>query len=769
MLRIFAPGFLLGTFLFHELSGLPTVWWLLLWVPCAVMVLWRRTRATMFVSAFSIALIWTCAQSAWQLSQPLPEQFYGKDILVQGYIASLPESETHKQRFDFDVTEILQPGVDFRPRRLRLSWYHSEHIELHAGQEWILSVRIKPARNFANPGAFDYSAWLWQKGIGYTGYVSKHADTQLVSHAVTSYPLQQLRERIRAKLKQHLAHLHFEPVFRALLIGERSDVSPDQWNVLQKTGTIHLMAISGLHVGLVAGFVFLLSRFVWSRITGLSLRLAAPRAASILAFLSAIIYAALAGFSLPTQRAVIMLGVIMGAVFLQRKTNSFDVLSLALILVLIHDAHAVLSVSFWLSFVAVALIFYMLQFRQRQTGTMHHWLYLQAGISFGLLPFTVYFFQQAPLISPLANLLAIPLVTFVIIPLIMIALVLLFIHPPAAIALFSGAQWVLEYLWMALDGFMKIPFASVTYSTPPAMMFLFVIAGVLVALLPSSIRFRYLAFVLVIPLIFQSHWRPPAGEARLSLLDVGQGLAAVIETKHHLLVFDTGARFSEQFDLGGSVIAPYLIQQGHVSIDKLIISHGDNDHIGGAQTLLSRFPVHQLLTSVPDKLSEHEPTRCVAGMQWRWDDVHIQVLYPDRKDYGIELSENDLSCVLQIRTRSKTFLLTGDIEAEAEARLVARYGEALRSHVLLVPHHGSKTSSTTAFIQQVKPEIALLATGWRNRYHFPHPVVTQRYQLAGSKMYTTAEHGALIYDTQTGRLTPWRAQTQRFWQSRDVD
>lgn len=769
MLRIFAPGFLLGTFLFHELSELPTVWWLLLWVPCAVMVFWRRTRTTMFISAFSISLIWTFAQSAWQLSQPLPEQFYGKDIRVQGHIASLPERETHKQRFDFDVTEILQPGVDFRPRRLRLSWYQSEHVELRTGQEWIVSVRIKPARNFANPGAFDYSAWLWQKGVRYTGYVSNRADTQLVSHVSTNYPLQQLRERIRTELKRSLAHLHFEPVFRALLIGDRSDVSSDQWDVLQKTGTIHLMAISGLHVGLVAGFVFMLSRFAWSRIASLSLRLAAPRAASILAFLSAFSYAALAGFSLPTQRAVIMLGVIMGAVFLQRKTNSFDVLSLALILVLIHDTHAAISVSFWLSFVAVALIFYMLQFQQKQSGTMRHWLYLQTGISLGLLPFTVYFFQQAPLISPLANLLAIPLVTFVIIPLTMIALVLLFIHPPTAIMLFTGAQWVLDYLWMALDGFIKIPFASVTYSTPSIVTLLAVIVGVLVILLPKSIRFRYLAFVLLLPLIFQSHWRPPTGEARLALLDVGQGLAAVIETKNHLLVFDTGARFSEQFDLGGSVIVPYLIQQGHASIDTLVISHGDNDHIGGAQTLLARFPVHQLLTSVPDKLSDHGPLRCVAGMQWSWDDIDIQVLYPDRDDYNIGLRENDLSCVLQIRTRSKTFLLTGDIEAEAEARLVARYGEELRSHVLLVPHHGSKTSSTTAFIQQVKPELALVATGWRNRYHFPHTVVTQRYQLADSKLYTTAEHGALIYDTQTGRLAPWRAQTRRFWQSRDVD
>ena len=769
MLRIFAPGFLLGTFLFHELSVLPSVWWLPVWVLFGCLILWHRNHATILVFALSIAFIWSYTQSAWQLSRPMTEQFYGKDIRVRGFIASLPESEAHKQRFDFDVTEVLQPGVDFRPGRLRLNWYQSENLELHAGQEWIVNIRIKPARNFASPGAFDYSAWLWQKGVRYTGYVSNRTDAQLVSHEIMSYPLQQLRERIRTELKQQLSHLRFEPIFRALLIGDRSDVSPAEWDILQKTGTIHLMAISGLHVGLVAGFVFLLTRLVWSYFPGLSLRLAAPRAASIFALSSAFVYAALAGFSLPTQRALIMLGVFMGAVFLRRKTSSFDVLSLALILVLFHDTHAVLSSSFWLSFVAVALIFYMLQFQRRTTGKLRYWFYLQAGISFGLLPFTVYFFQQAPLISPLANLLAIPLVTFIIIPLAMIALVLLFIHPPTAAVLFSGAQWILEYMWMALDGFMQIPFASVTYSTPTAVTLLVVVVGVLVALLPTSIRFRYLVIVLLIPLVFQMHWHPSEGEARLTVLDVGQGLAAVIETKNHLLVFDTGARFNEQFDLGGAVVVPYLVQQGHASIDKLIISHGDNDHIGGARTLLSRFPVHQLLTSVPDILLEHAPSRCVAGMQWSWDNVHVQVLYPDQKDYSMGLRENDLSCVLQIRANNKTFLLTGDIEAEAESRLVARYGEELRSDVLIVPHHGSKTSSTSAFIQQVKPELALVATGWRNRYYFPHTIVSRRYELAGSKMYTTAEHGALIYDTQTGDLLRWRRQTQRFWQSWDVD
>jgi len=769
MLRIIAPGFLLGTYLFHQLSELPALWWSAAFLLPATVVLWRRHPISYFIAAVAIAFFWSHIQASLQLARPLPESLYGKDLRVRGYVAELPEDHGDKQDFIFDVAEVLQPAQTLRPQRIRLNWYHASGIEVRAGQEWILTIRIKPVRNYANPGAFDYSAWLFQKGIRFSGYINSHADSHLLGHNGLNYPLQQLREYLRTQLKRHLGQLHFEPVFRALLIGDRSDMSDDMWQLLQKTGTVHLMAISGLHIGIVAGFIFVCSRFLWARSNYLTLRLAAPRAAALISLSFAILYSALAGFSLPTQRALIMLAVYMGSVFFQRKTTWTDVLGLGLVLVLVRDTHAVLSISFWLSFIAVALIFYILQFLQDRGNSLKSWLHVQIGISIGLLPVTIYFFQQAPLISPIANLVAIPVVTFVILPLAMFALFVLLIHPQTAVMVFTVAEVAFEYLWQLLDELVQIPHANVSLAIPDQMLLFITMIGVLLVLLPSSFRIRHVALLLILPLLFKSAPRPNDGEARLTLLDVGQGLSAVLETRRHLMIFDTGARLNHHFDLGRAVLVPYLTQRGQSSVDTLIISHGDNDHIGGVHSLLTHLPARQILTSVPAKLSEHGGLRCEAGMQWTWDDVHIEILHPRRQDYDEPLKENDLSCVLQVRTHSRTFLLTGDIEAEAETRLVARFGKDLHSDILIVPHHGSKTSSTPRFIDNVHPQIALVPVGLYNRYRFPHDRIVQRYDDAGAKLYTTARHGALIYDSESGRLQTWRAQQRRFWNNRDVD
>lgn len=764
MIRIIALGVLLGILSLHTFATLPPAWWLLAFIPFVVLLYVRYTTARLFASALAFGFIWAYLHATWQLSGSLPESAYGKDIQVRGFIASLPESAARKLLFEFDVTEVLQPAGLFRPQHVRLSWYEAGDTQLHAGQEWVLTIRLKPARNFANPGMFNYTAWLFQKGIRYTGYVRASEKVKLIGYSPLNYPVQQRRESIRAEFKQNLSALRFEPILRALVIGDRSDINPLTWQILQKTGTVHLMAISGLHIGLIAGFVFALVRFIWSRFPGLCMHLAAPRAAAVMAMLAALGYAALAGFSLPTQRALVMLMVVMLGLAAYRRVNVLDTLSTALVLVLLLDPHATLSASFWLSFTAVALIFFVLQVKRQHPSRLFNWLGLQFAISLGLLPLTILFFQQAPLISPLANLIAIPFVTFFILPVAILGVVVLSIHVDTAVMIFSMLDTAFAWLWRALEWMTQSPYSTMTFATPSLLGLLLASVGVGLLILPRGYAFRYLAFVLFIPLLFPLHAKPMNGEAYVTLLDVGQGLSAVIRTRQHTLVFDSGPRLGQQFDTGAAVVVPYLREQGISRIDILLISHGDNDHIGGADSILSLLPVTQVISSVPERLSRYAPQRCETGMQWVWDEVDIRVVYPEAGDYASGLSENNLSCVLQVRTQSRSFLLTGDIETPAEERLVARYAEALHSDVLLVPHHGSKTSSSAAFIANVAPHSAIFPVGWHNRYHFPHAQVLARYQQAGIEVQTTADRGAITIESETGDIHGFRDEHRQFWE-----
>jgi competence protein ComEC len=302
------------------------------------------------------------------------------------------------------------------------------------------------------------------------------------------------------------------------------------------------------------------------------------------------------------------------------------------------------------------------------------------------------------------------------------------------------------------------------FATPSLLGLLLAGAGVGLLLLPRGYAFRYLAFILFIPLLFPAHAQPKNGEAYMTLLDVGQGLSAVIRTRQHTLVFDSGPRLGRQFDTGAAVVVPYLREQGISRIDILLISHGDNDHIGGADSILSLLPVAQVISSVPERLRRYAPQRCETGMHWVWDAVDIRVIYPQAGDYASDLSENNLSCVLQVRTQSRSFLLTGDIETPAEERLVARYAEALHSDVLIVPHHGSKTSSSAAFLAKVAPRSAIFPVGWHNRYHFPHAQVLERYQQAGIQVHTTANQGAITIESTSGEIHGFRDEHRQFWE-----
>ncbi len=762
MIRIFAPGFLLGAVLLHQQTTLPSPWWLLL-VPFLFFTLYiYRRRWLIIIPALLAGVFWSGVQAGWRLQQAIPGELHGRDVLVTGVVSSLPESTSRRQRFELKIEQVNTPANAFKAQTVRLNWYDTAR-PVRAGQRWQFWLRLKPARNFANPGMFNYTGWLWQKGIRYTGYVRHSEQARLISNIFVDEPLQRWRNAIRERMQQQLGDLQYEPVFRALLIGDRSDMTAEHWHVFQKTGTVHLVAISGLHIGLIAGFVFLLSRYAWSRFPRACLLLAAPRAAAIMSILSALIYAALAGFSLPTQRALIMLSVVMIALIINRRIRSADVLSAALLMVLVFDSFAVLSASFWLSFAAVAVILLVITTRRHSHRKLKTWIDVQLIIGLGLIPFTSLFFQQASLIAPVANAVAIPLVTFIIVPMCFISFVLLMIDHNVGEAVFSWLDTLFGLLWRVLDYLATIPGAAISLSSPTLLAFCLACTGIIMLILPSTLAARFPAMLLLLPLFFSQSRLPGHGEVHMTVLDVGQGLSAVVRTREHVLVFDSGARFSDRFDLGSAVVVPFLRQHGINHIDQLLISHGDNDHIGGSHSIMDAMNIDRISSSVPQQFAGASISRCEAGQRWQWNGVTFTVLHPAAQDYHAGLSENNLSCVIQVQTDKTRILLTGDIEAEAESLLVERYGAALKSDYLLVPHHGSKTSSTPDFTSQVKPKVAIIPVGWRNRYGLPHANVIARYERHAVDWYSTARDGAVMIQTDDETIDTYRPRVRRYW------
>ncbi len=765
MLQSGTLAFLAGILLLQTRAVLPPVWWLYC-LPFAVAgIAINRYRGLTLICCLVTGFLWAQFQANTLIHQRLPTHITHKTLHVRGYVASLPEQLANRTRFEFDIIQIDSPTLTAFPHKVRLSWYSEKSLMLRPGDEWQLNLRLRSPHDFMNPGSFDYNAWLLQQGIVATGYVYGKGNNTLLSHSSWRYPLQTIRFHCLNHLQTALDGVPAASLIKALIIGDRSGITRTDWTVLQHTGTVHLMAISGLHVGMIAGFVFFIVLQIWRQVPRLCLVFPAPKAAAIAAWLAALLYAGLAGFSIPTQRALIMLAVILFSVYLQRTHKPSQVISVALLLVLCRDPFAVLSASFWLSFSAVALIFYLLQIIPRHRSGIAHWWRMQFAISLGLLPLVILFFQQAPLLSPFANLIAIPWVSLLILPLALLSTVLSPLsHTLGQWGLHLAAN-LMHLLQLLLQWAASLKWSLVYLPAPHFVGMCLTLVGIAVLLMPRPIPARYLGLVLCLPVFLPGVNAPAWGNVRLSLLDVGQGLATVVQTAHHTLVFDTGPRFSKTFDTGQAVILPFLHNQHISTVDTLLLSHSDADHIGGTVSLLEGMPVRQIISSVPWILRDMRDTACLAGRQWQWDNVKFEILYPSSAEYAQASTDNNLSCVLQITTATHRLLLTGDIEFPAEARLLARYGEKLRSGILVIPHHGSKTSSTPVFLDAVQPMLALIPAGWHNRFHLPAKVVMARLRSRQLTVLNTATSGAIQIDVGYDlHIRRYRQEHRRYWQ-----
>ena len=765
MLQTGTLAFLAGILLLQTRAVLPPTWWLYC-LPLAIFgLLFSRNRGLTLLCCLAAGFLWAQFQANSLLQQRLPVELIHKSLHVRGVVASLPAHMGDRTRFEFKITAFLSPRLAHYPQKVSLSWYSDTPIALQPGDEWQLTLRLRTPHNFMNPGSFDYSAWLLQKGIVATGYVYSKGENTLLGRSRWRYPMQSLRFYCQTYLQTVLSGVPAAGLINALVIGDRSGISRGEWMALQHTGTVHLMAISGLHIGLIAGFVFFIILQVWRRLPRACLWLPAPKAAAIAAWLAAFLYAGLAGFAIPTQRALIMLAVILLSVFLQRTHKPSQVIAIALLAVLCRDPFAVLSASFWLSFSAVALIYYLLQILPSHTRGIRHWWRMQLAISLGLLPLVILFFQQAPLLSPLTNLIAIPWVSLLVLPLAMLSMLVAPISQGLGSWGLQLAAGLMHVLQQGLQWAASLDWGLIYLPAPHTTSLILAITGILVLILPRAVPARSLGLFLLLPVLLPASNAPAQGDVRLSLLDVGQGLATVVQTARHTLVFDTGPRFSKTFDAGGAVIVPFLRQQHISTIDTLLISHSDMDHIGGARSLLNNMPVRQIISSVPRMLRDARDERCLAGQHWRWDGVDFQILYPSAADFARVSTDNNRSCVLQITTAAQRLLLTGDIEVPAETKLLARYGQKLHSGILVIPHHGSKTSSSPAFLDAVQPALALIPAGWHNRFHLPARVVSARLRARHLTVLNTATAGAILIDVgRTLHVRRYREEHRRYWQ-----
>ncbi|MCZ6802730.1 MAG: DNA internalization-related competence protein ComEC/Rec2 [Proteobacteria bacterium] len=752
-------AFAIGIYCLLQFSFLPPLWVMaflpLLFLQC------RYFPAIRIIFIFYIGFCWALFCAVLETDHYLNPDIEKIDVFIKGTVVSLPEIYGDHIRFLMDINEIKDSNDRwFRsPGIVRLSWYRTQKTP-SPGEIWQLKTRLKRPYGFMNPGGFDYEAWMLRQGIKAIGYVKQDKLNQKMGVA-EYYFIQRLRYKIAHQLKHELDKPLLGLVL-ALSLGDRSQLERKQWEIFTQTGTNHLIAISGLHLGLIAGFIYFLARFFWSRFYFATQRIPAPYFASLMAFAGAFFYAVLAGFALPAQRSLIMISVCLFALFSAKQILIVNVICIAVILVLILDPFAIIAADFWLSFLAVIIILYVTRFRISKRNNLMRWIRLQCLLSIALCPILIFWFKQIPLYSLLANLIAIPVIGFLLVPLILVAMILLFPLPGLSQFLYNIIDRINEVQWSYLEFLSQQNYVIIPVAAPNLLSLALAVIGIIFLLMPRGLPARWLGIIWILPLLFPLTPTLNQGEFDFNLLDVGQGLSAVIQTNRHTLVYDTGAKFSERFNIGDAVLKPYLRYKGINQISLLLISHGDNDHIGGVNAIIENFKIDKILTSVPTQLPVGKSEFCHAGQKWGWDGVDFEILHPQQEN---SFTGNNGSCVLKVASPYGSVLLTGDIERQAEKSLLKNARELIKSDILLVPHHGSRTSSTKMFISAVAPKYAFTATGYRNRFGFPKQDIISRYETHGIETLVSYKTGEISAKFREGglKIDEFRTNNRRFW------
>ena len=754
--------------------------------------------------ALTLGFCWNANYANQRLKNILPSELDGSEFELIGRVDALPQGSTHGVRFAFELEELsAREKIAAFPRRVYLSWspdWKSTNTvpEIIPGQRWKLKVKLKQPYGLLNPHTFDFERWAFQQDYGATGSIRSGQLLDANAIGILDFRLGmelrrwQLREKIQRLLPKDA---RYQGVLIALVLGDQNAIEQDDWRIFNATGIGHLISISGLHVTMLAGVGAIVAARLWRRFS-LPLYIPVGKIAALMGFLTAFIYTWLAGFQIPAQRTMYMVGVVAFALWNGRNPRSFDIWWWALFFVLLLDPMAAYTPGFWLSFGAVAAILYSMKDSKALLGIPTgkgfelHWFdrlktaiseacRVQTVVTLALLPLTFYWFYQTSIVSPIANALAIPLISYIVTP---------FAIAGALLPEWLG-QWLLrlahlsmDYLGVALTEFSSWSWA-VHRSHEPALWALVIASlGVAVAIRPGylidSWRSRLCGVCLSVVLFIPPLHLLKSGEFRATVFDIGQGTAVLIQTATKTLLYDAGPTHGTKDDAGRRVIIPFLMGEGIHQIDRLVISHSDSDHIGGAASMLKEIQFASMMGSLPQdnpllsnlKSRAIQALPCRYGQQWEWDGVLFRVWHPNTKtnfDKTYPMKPNEMSCVIEVSNDLYSFWMTGDVEKYGEAEIVNRLINDQYSQdnhkviIFMAPHHGSKTSSSMDLLEALNPHQAFAQNGHLNRYGHPHPTVTRRYQDLGISFYQTPRTGAQIWDFHQRKLITKNHSDQR--------
>ena len=742
------------------LPGLPAAGWLLV-VLLAGLALLLRGGGCRLAGALLFGIGFTGLHAAHVLRAQLPPTLERRALEVEGRIGELPVHEPRRTRFEFVVDDDASQPPELRGKRIRLGWFEEDmqgRVRLQAGSRWSFPVELRAPTGLRNPGASDGEKHALASRIAATGHVKVPV---LARRLAPPRGIEAWRERMSARIATSVPSASSRYV-RALALGDTRALDETDWSRLRAAGLTHLIAISGFHVGLVAGFFALIGAAVWWLFPGLCRWMPRPFAAGLGAILGACLYAALTGFAVPTLRTAVMIAALVAARCLRRRQRLADTLALGCIVLLLLDPLAVLGAGFWLSFAGVAWLLWCLPADQgpRRWAMLHGFLAAQAVATLGLLPLTVLLFGQASFAGPVANLAAVPWWSLVVVPLALLGVLAETVHAGLGQWPWQAAAWCFDLLWPALARIADSPLAMAWLPEPRWHAWPLAMLSAFWLLLPRGLPGKPLALLLWLPLLCPPRDLPAHGEAELTVIDVGQGLSVLVRTARHSLLYDMGPATIDGFDAGARAVVPALHGLGVRRLDAAMLSHGDNDHAGGWGTVSRAFPVAALLAPEGSPVPGIVP--CRAGQSWQWDGVRIRVLHPAA---WFPYLGNEASCVLRIETAHGNALLTGDIGHLIEAKLLREDPASLRNEVVLVPHHGSAGSSGEDFVAATGARLALVSSGAGNRFGHPRMPVVQRWCEAGAEVVDTARAGAIRVWLRAGglQMQERRASRPRLW------
>ncbi len=766
-----ALGLLAGVATCLWLPQLPRWPWLALALAVGCM-LWFRAGRVRLLGVFLCGFALAGLHAGHVLARQLPMSLEHHDVTLRGRVVDLPQHASRRTRFQFRVDGDATQPTPLRGRLLQLSWYdpgfghappdlHAPRWRVDAGSRWRFKLRLHAPRGLRNAGNIDGEKRALANRISAIGYVRDEGEA---TRLAPGGGIDAWRGRMSTRIARAVPGSSARFV-QALALGDTRALDDRDWERLRAVGLTHLIAISGFHVGLVAGFFALLVGSAWRLWPALGRVLPRPQAAAIGALGGAMVYAAVAGFGLPTVRTVLMIAIVVVARLSRRAQRAVDALALAAFAVLLADPLSILAAGFWLSFAGVAWLLWCLP---HVAGVGRSWrdhlrdfFSAQAVATLGLLPLTVALFGQASLAGPLANLVAIPWWSLVVVPLSLCGTALEALHAGWGGGFWRLAAWAFDLAWPGFEALAGSPLALWWLPQPPWYALPLALLGGFWLLLPRGVRGKPLASLLWLPLLWPRLGLPVHGDIVVDVLDVGQGLSVLVRTSRHALLYDMGPAQPEGFDAGEQVVVPALHALGVRRLDAAVVSHGDNDHAGGFPAVARAYPPgHAWTPEGAPPLPHGQP--CEAGRHWTWDGVTFRFLHPPR--YFPYLG-NEAGCVLRIESRHGAVLMAGDIGQVVERDLVRRWPTRVRAEVVLVAHHGSGGSSDPTFIEATGARWGLISAGYGNRFHHPTPGAVERWRDAGARVMVTLDSGAQQVRLDAGGVSVQgeRQSRRRLW------